>query len=250
MSSNFVQNFKKRIWNMSYMSFFQDQEFDNNDDPFSVSDNCFDFDMMDQYERDDNYIDLISASENTSTAQSLLTEDYPYIMDVDIPHFDSTDESHKEFSFEAVKSLSESNDTSNSYDVSSLQKNTTEEISTPKQITTTTKRKYTKNKNDATSYTEKISKSREAARKFRKKQLDELEALQKRAEELTKENQLYAEEEKRMVIENEVKRKEAEEMYQKLQALISFTFSQITTASQNERILLQAKQLGIDTICK
>lgn len=192
------------------MSYFSDEtEFDQYD-PFlsNVSDNCFEFDMIDQYDRDDSLIEFISTSENTSTAQSILSEDYPYILDLDLPDYNSNINSDQGINFEAVTPPSEPYETTQ-------QQVTIEQVNTPKQVVP--KRKYT-NKNETASYNEKISKSREAARKFRKKQIEELEALQKRAEELTKENQIYAEEERRMIKENESKRKEAEEMYQKLHA--------------------------------
>lgn len=90
----------------------------------------------------------------------------------------------------------------------------------------------------------KINKNREAARKFRKKRQIELEELKLRVKQLHKENKEYAKEEQKIKEENEKKTKEAEELYNAIQTLITYTFSQISS-SQCEQIFAHMKANNI-----
>lgn len=124
-----------------------------------------------------------------------------------------------------------------------------ETSSTSSSFETKTKRKYAPRKNKVKLSEEeeqsvKAYKNREAARKFRKKQQSELQVLLDKEQELLRLNQLYAQKEKEILVQNEIKRKEAEQLYNNVQHLLAFTFSQMST-NLIEQVRVKAKTLGI-----
>lgn len=231
--------------------FYQTNTMDSQDvnsynEPISMEDPISESTSMDITSRPNQVIDhFLSSVDNEEIAKSLLASEYPHLNQSlgfnspDVQTYIKPDPLSMEFA--------NSSDSASSFNHKRSRQG--DAVSESVSFETKAKRKYAPRKTRV-KLTEdeeqdfKAHKNREAARKFRKKQQTELQTLLDKEQELIKLNELYAKKEKEILVQNEIKRKEAEQLYQNIQHLITFAFSQMSTGLL-EQVKSKAQTLGI-----